>query len=168
MSDDFKIECPKCGQPIDCPAELFDNLVTCPSCQEQILARPIRVGASKSAETDSCIVKAAPSEFSPVFKIIGFLISGIGYLSAMTFGAGAFFGLVLAPTVPVHETVLGIGLFAVFFAVSVLVIIVGDAFLKYGRKARYVCGTCGNSIENEGVKMCPVCRVKFAHLRLPK
>jgi ribosomal protein L32 len=41
MSNDFKIQCPKCGQSIECPVEYLDQLVSCPTCQEQIVAHPI-------------------------------------------------------------------------------------------------------------------------------
>ena len=34
----FKIECPKCGQHIAFPRELFGQAVDCPACHEQILA----------------------------------------------------------------------------------------------------------------------------------
>lgn len=40
MSDTFKMECPKCGQHIECPNELYNQPVPCPTCREQVLAAP--------------------------------------------------------------------------------------------------------------------------------
>ncbi|MEJ0089472.1 MAG: hypothetical protein WDM80_06980 [Limisphaerales bacterium] len=36
----FKMTCPKCGQPIECPNELYDQLIDCPSCSNKVLGRP--------------------------------------------------------------------------------------------------------------------------------
>jgi len=50
MNSQFKMACPKCSQPIECPMEYFDQLITCPSCQEQILARPLATVAPATAD----------------------------------------------------------------------------------------------------------------------
>jgi hypothetical protein len=40
MSDIFKLECPKCGQRIECPAQFLNQIIACPGCQDQIIACP--------------------------------------------------------------------------------------------------------------------------------
>jgi hypothetical protein len=35
------MECPKCSQSIECPVDYLDQLISCPTCQAQILARPL-------------------------------------------------------------------------------------------------------------------------------
>lgn len=35
----FKFDCPQCEQSIECPNELYDSSLPCPSCQQLVLAR---------------------------------------------------------------------------------------------------------------------------------
>ena len=55
----FKIECPKCHQAIECPNQLYEQTVTCPTCSEQIQAIPCAIPAPEQVQA---VPPAIPSQ----------------------------------------------------------------------------------------------------------
>lgn len=49
----FKMECPKCGQSIECPIDGYDELISCPTCNSKIVARPIVIAPDHPSQQPS-------------------------------------------------------------------------------------------------------------------
>lgn len=56
----FKANCPKCGVNIEVPFELYDSMVECPDCKNEIVALPI--AAKPTGNAPKVVI---PQGFSP-------------------------------------------------------------------------------------------------------
>jgi len=74
MNSHFKIECPKCSQPIECPVDYLDKLISCPHCQEQFLARPL---AATAADHVTPVANAIPGRPKTSTLAVWSLVLGI-------------------------------------------------------------------------------------------
>jgi DNA-directed RNA polymerase subunit RPC12/RpoP len=76
MSDTFKMECPECGQHIECPNELFGQSVDCPSCGSAILTGESPISAPPVLQASPPIAPRPPLPPKPplwnVFALLGY------------------------------------------------------------------------------------------------
>lgn len=169
----FEAKCPHCGQIVDCDLEYYQKPIQCPNCHQEFsaISREEAESIATPAPTprvEQKIIRGAIRKI-PNLPTLGKIIGIIGRIMIL-FSIITIIGLLLLTAFTISEagkykgSAVSDSAFCIIgILASILNLMIGVAIHEVGVwiEFKLACSICGNKIDNDGVKLCPVCRTEL-------